>query len=310
MCRQPPPIGSNRRRTRCGCRCLGSSANVASGHAIDDECCMPKLCPGSCTSTTQPPSRCTRCRARAGRACRATRAPTSRSPCAAAEVPEVVGRRAAHHGIDLRPQGGGPVRVAGRGRGERHRAHHRAGDVLRCRTTAPDSSDGSSPCSARSIRHRTAAGRPVPADVRHPPRYRGGRRRKTGTQAAPRSRGRSGGLVPGADAPFPVARHRELARRRRRPPDAGSPPPVSSAGSQLEEEAADESPPGSSQKELLLGGAVVPRSAMKTASCPSSAPAGAPSPGAPSAQPSNDAIPPNDNSHNLARARWANTGRR
>ena len=23
-------------------------------HFSDDECCMPKLCPGSCTSTTQP----------------------------------------------------------------------------------------------------------------------------------------------------------------------------------------------------------------------------------------------------------------
>src|SRR3954454_5424239 len=55
MCRQPPPMGSNGSPySLCVQVLLGASMNVDPPHAIDDECCMPKLCPGSCTSTTQP----------------------------------------------------------------------------------------------------------------------------------------------------------------------------------------------------------------------------------------------------------------
>ena len=32
---------------------FGSSANISLPHASDDECCMPKLCPGSWTRTMQ-----------------------------------------------------------------------------------------------------------------------------------------------------------------------------------------------------------------------------------------------------------------
>src|SRR3569623_359334 len=53
MWRQPLPMGSHRSPYSLAVQLFGSSANEAPGQASDDECCMPKLCPGSCTSTTQ-----------------------------------------------------------------------------------------------------------------------------------------------------------------------------------------------------------------------------------------------------------------
>src|SRR4051812_6172863 len=65
MWRQPPPMGSKGSPYSLAVQAVGggfpgasttrvgSSANHAPRQVIDDECCMPKLCPGSCTSTTQ-----------------------------------------------------------------------------------------------------------------------------------------------------------------------------------------------------------------------------------------------------------------
>src|SRR5262249_27605474 len=55
MWRQPPPIGSKRSPYSLAVQpWVGSSRKAADGpHASDEECCMPKLCPGSCTRTTQ-----------------------------------------------------------------------------------------------------------------------------------------------------------------------------------------------------------------------------------------------------------------
>src|SRR5262245_57437835 len=57
MCRQSaPPMGSNGSPySLCRQTPSGASTKVCPfGHIIVDECCMPKLCPGSCTSTWQP----------------------------------------------------------------------------------------------------------------------------------------------------------------------------------------------------------------------------------------------------------------
>ena len=55
MCRQPPPIGSNVSPYSLAVQpAFGSSSIELVPHFSDDECCMPKLCPGSCTRTTQP----------------------------------------------------------------------------------------------------------------------------------------------------------------------------------------------------------------------------------------------------------------
>src|SRR2546423_12479606 len=63
MCRQPPPIGSKRSPYSLWVQGpavppTGSSRKLTAPagplQAMADECCMPKLCPGSCTSTTQP----------------------------------------------------------------------------------------------------------------------------------------------------------------------------------------------------------------------------------------------------------------
>src|SRR5215471_3412900 len=51
----PPPIGSYLSPySLCMQLPCGVSTNDCVPHVIDDECCMPKLCPGSCTRTTQP----------------------------------------------------------------------------------------------------------------------------------------------------------------------------------------------------------------------------------------------------------------
>src|SRR5262245_26590933 len=54
MWRQSLPMGS-KGAPYSPCRHVlgGSGKGWALGQMIDDECCMPKLCPGSCTSTTQ-----------------------------------------------------------------------------------------------------------------------------------------------------------------------------------------------------------------------------------------------------------------
>src|SRR5262245_52681627 len=63
MSRHPPPIGSNESPYSLAVQLfidesvtsgLGTSWNVAVPHLSEDECCMPKLCPGSWISTTQP----------------------------------------------------------------------------------------------------------------------------------------------------------------------------------------------------------------------------------------------------------------
>ena len=53
MWRHPLPMGSKGSPYSLAVQVFGSSANAVPGHASDDECCMPKLWPGSCTSTTQ-----------------------------------------------------------------------------------------------------------------------------------------------------------------------------------------------------------------------------------------------------------------
>src|SRR5262245_53161023 len=52
--RQAPPIGSWRSPYSSCVHVLGSFANAFEPlQRSDDECCMPKLCAGSCTTTTQ-----------------------------------------------------------------------------------------------------------------------------------------------------------------------------------------------------------------------------------------------------------------
>ena len=130
--RQPLPMGSNTSPYSMWVQApVGSSTKVLPGHRRADECCIPKLCPGSWARTTQ---------ARRGVVPGVAGGVVGRTECrqpfpgapglGAAEIPEVVGHGPAHEGIDLRPQREGAIWIAGRGRGERQRSHHGAGDVL------------------------------------------------------------------------------------------------------------------------------------------------------------------------------------